>query len=142
VTLGNNVTTTYAYDPVSRLTTLTHNLAGTANDLTIGTMTYDAASQITAAPRSNSVYSWTGATALNRNYTINGLNQYTAAGTATFSYDTKGNLTSDGTNTFGYSSENSFRRRRVLPAEQGFAELEDERVDECGDVVEAGAWLG
>jgi len=33
------------------------------------------------------------------------------------------------------------RRRRVLPPEQGFAELEDERVDEGGDVVEAGAGL-
>ncbi|HEX5259569.1 MAG TPA: hypothetical protein VFW35_12435 [Sphingomicrobium sp.] len=78
---------------MSRLTSLTHNLAGTANDLTIGSLAYNPASQITSAPRSNSVFSWTGATALNRNYTINGLNQCTSAGTATFSYDTKGNLT-------------------------------------------------
>jgi RHS repeat-associated protein len=109
-TLGNGVATTYAYDPVSRLTTLTHNLAGTTNDLTIGgsttPITYSPASQILSAPRSNNVYSWTGAASVNRNYTANGLNQYTAAGPASFTYDAKGNLTADGTNAFCYSSEN------------------------------------
>ena len=53
----------------------------------------------TALPRASATV------AVNRSYTANGLNQYTAAGAASFTYDPKGNLTSDGTNTYGYSSE-------------------------------------
>lgn len=86
------------------------NLAGTTNDLTIGgsttPITYNAASQITSAPRSNSTYSWTSAAPANPTYSVNGVNQYTAVETASFGYDQKGNLTSDGAKTFGYSSEN------------------------------------
>ena len=109
LTYGNGVVQTYGYDPVSRLTTLTTNLTDT-NDLTIGGSTtpisYNPASQILSAPRSNDTFSWNGSVAVNRSYTANGLNQYTAAGSAIFTYDAKGNLTSDGTNTYGYSSEN------------------------------------
>jgi RHS repeat-associated protein len=106
VTFGNGALQSYAYDPVSRLQSITHDLSGTTNDLTIGNMTYNAASAITSAPRSNNIYSWTGAVNVNRNYTSNGLNQYSAAGSASFTYDAKGNLTSDGTNSYCYSSEN------------------------------------
>jgi RHS repeat-associated protein len=38
--------------------------------------------------------------------TANALNQYTAAGPASFTYDTKGNLNSDGTSSYGYDAEN------------------------------------
>jgi RHS repeat-associated protein len=41
-----------------------------------------------------------------RAYTSNGLNQYTASGSATLSYDANGNLTSDGTNSYVYDDEN------------------------------------
>ena len=41
-----------------------------------------------------------------RDYTTNGLNQYTAAGPASFTYDANGNLTSDGGTTFTYDVEN------------------------------------
>ncbi len=41
-----------------------------------------------------------------RAYTTNGLNQYTATGSAGFTYDTNGNLITDGTNTFVYDVEN------------------------------------
>ena len=44
--------------------------------------------------RDNDAYAWTGHYAVNRAYTANGLNQYSAAGTATFGYDANGNLTS------------------------------------------------
>ena len=43
---------------------------------------------------------------VNRPYTTNGLNQYSAAGNATFGYDANGNLTSDGTRTYVYDIEN------------------------------------
>ena len=39
-------------------------------------------------------------------YTANSLNQYTAVGAITPTYDTNGNLTSDGTYTLGYDAEN------------------------------------
>lgn len=110
VSFGNGVVERYSYDSASRLTTITNDLAGTTNDLTIGGSTtpiaYNPAGQITSLPRSNDVYAWTGVVNVNRNYTSNGLNQYTAAGTASFTYDAKGNLKSDGTNSFCYSSEN------------------------------------
>jgi RHS repeat-associated protein len=41
-----------------------------------------------------------------RAYTTNGLNQYTAAGGTGFGYDANGNLVSDGTNMFVYDIEN------------------------------------
>lgn len=110
LTYGNGVVQTYGLDAVSRLTTLTTDIPGTTNDLTIGgastPITYNAASQITSAPRSNTAYSFTGYAAVNRSYRTNGLNQHLSAGSANFTYDSKGNLTSDGSNSFCYSSEN------------------------------------
>src|SRR3546814_6946948 len=50
ITRGNGVATSYAWDPVSRLQTLTQNLGGTTNDLTLG-FTYNPASQIAQATR-------------------------------------------------------------------------------------------
>jgi RHS repeat-associated protein len=39
-------------------------------------------------------------------YTSNGLNQYTASGSATLSYDSNGNLSSDGSTSYVYDDEN------------------------------------
>lgn len=106
LTFPSGAGTTYVYDPVSRLTTLIIYLAGTANDLTIGSINYNSASQITSQNRSNNLYAWTAPNTISRAYTANGLNQYTAAGPAAFTHDPNGNLASDGSVTFGYSSEN------------------------------------
>jgi RHS repeat-associated protein len=105
LTRGNGVVTSYSYDAVSRLSSLTHDLAGTTNDLTLG-FSYNPASQISSTVRSNNAYSWTGATNVARNYTSNGLNQYSATTSTTFGYDARGNLTNSGTGTYTYSSEN------------------------------------
>jgi RHS repeat-associated protein len=65
-----------------------------------------------AGPQSNDGYAWTGAYIGNRDYTTNGLNQYTTTGppseppAATFTYDANGNLTSDGSAMFTYDVEN------------------------------------
>jgi RHS repeat-associated protein len=40
---------------------------------------------------------------LNRAYAVNGLNQYTSAGPASFSYDANGNLAGDGSSSYGQS---------------------------------------
>jgi RHS repeat-associated protein len=116
-TFGNGASQTYVYDPVSRLKTLTNELSGTNNNLTIGgsttPLTYNSASQITSAPRTsaNSGYSFTDYLNVSRGYTANGLNQYARVGAANFTYDAKGNLTYDELthsepNSFCYSSEN------------------------------------
>ncbi|MDP9421335.1 MAG: RHS repeat-associated core domain-containing protein [Pseudomonadota bacterium] len=103
---GNGAATYYAYDPVSRLAGLTHDLAGTADDLNIGSIAYNPASQIMSQVRSKDTYAWTGAAAVNRPYTSNGLNQLTLTGAITPTYDNRGNLTSAGSTTYTYNSEN------------------------------------
>jgi len=102
----SGASTTYGYDPVSRLANLSNDLAGTTNDVT-STFGYNPASQIVTKTRSNDAYRFTGYVDVpGRLYTVNGLNQYTAAGSASFTYDDNGNLTGDGTNTYAYDVEN------------------------------------
>jgi YD repeat-containing protein len=50
------------------LSGLTHNLAGTASDVTFG-YAYNPAGQITSRTRSNDAYAWDGAVNVNRNDT-------------------------------------------------------------------------
>jgi RHS repeat-associated protein len=104
------VPTTYTYDPVGRLSALSHNLGGTATtqDVTYG-MTYNPASQIATRSTSNDAYVYTAELDVDRNYTVNGLNQYTGVSTnigGAFGYDANGNLTFDGASTFLYDIEN------------------------------------
>ncbi len=109
LTRGNGTSTTYLPDALSRLSSLTQNLAGTASDLTL-TFHYNPAGEIIDRTRSNDGYAWRGAVDVNRNYSSNGLNQYGAAnsagGTTSFGYDARGNLSSSGTATYAYTSEN------------------------------------
>ena len=105
LTRGDGSVLSYSYDAVSRLTSLADNLVGTAYDQTLG-FGYTPASQIASNTRSNDAYAWTGHYNLNRSYTANGRNQYTAVASITPTYDSKGNLTSAGAATYTYSSEN------------------------------------
>lgn len=61
---------------------------------------------MTSRTISNDGYIWDGGYDVNRAYTTNGLNQYSAAGPASFTYDANGNLTSDGGTTYTYDVEN------------------------------------
>ena len=105
LTRGNGTVKSYGYDPVSRLASLGEDLPGSSADLA-QSFTYNPASQIATVTRSNDSYAWTSHYNLNRNYTSNGLNQYSASGPVTPTYDSRGNLTSAGGTTYGYSSEN------------------------------------
>ena len=105
LTRGDGSVLGYGYDAVSRLTQLADNLVGSAYDQTLG-FGYTPASQIATNTRSNDAYAWTGHYNLDRSYTANGRNQYTAAASITPTYDSKGNLTSAGSTTYAYSSEN------------------------------------
>ncbi|MEQ3744979.1 MAG: hypothetical protein ABNH53_01920 [Henriciella sp.] len=48
----------------------------------------------------------TGYTGTEGSYAVNGLNQYTSVAGQSLSYDDNGNLTSDGSRTYGYDVEN------------------------------------
>lgn len=80
VTYGNGVSQTYSYDPMSRLTTLA--MAGSSNNLTMGgsttPITYNPASEITSAYRSNSAYSFPRGQIgnVNRGYTVNSQDKF------------------------------------------------------------------
>ena len=105
----------YGWDDAGRLTCQSDLFSGsTAISCTLPSgagnvgwgFAYNAASQMTQETRDNDAYAWTGAVAVNRNYGVNGLNQYTSAGPASFTYDANGNLTADGTSTYTYDAEN------------------------------------
>ncbi|MGB5101764.1 MAG: RHS repeat-associated core domain-containing protein, partial [Steroidobacteraceae bacterium] len=88
---------------------IVHNLdgGGTSNDLTT-TFNYNPASQIVTRAQSNSAYEFP-ITGSNRSYAVNGRNQYTQItgdAPATLTSDANGNLTSDGSTSFGYDTEN------------------------------------
>jgi RHS repeat-associated protein len=106
------VATSYGYDGVSRLTSLGHDIAGTADDVT-WIMGYSPANQIASITRSNDLYAYPYA-ATNKSYFVNHLNQYSSAGGVTLAYDNNGNLTSDGTYIYSYDPEN-----RLITASNG-----------------------
>ncbi|GAA4776995.1 hypothetical protein GCM10023219_26000 [Stakelama sediminis] len=105
ITRGNGVTTSLSYDAVSRLSQLVQNLAGSSYDLT-RSFTYNPAGQIKSRTSSNDAYAWTGYASVNRNYARNALNQYTSSGSTALGYDARGNLTTSGSDSYTYSSEN------------------------------------
>lgn len=105
ITRGNGTVTSYGFDNISRLSSLGQDLASTAYDLSLG-FSYNPAGQIAGTTRSNDGYAWTASANLNRPYTVNGLNQATVVDSGSIGYDARGNLTSTGSNSYTYSSEN------------------------------------
>lgn len=105
ITRGNGTVTNYAFDAASRLQTLSQDLAGTGEDQTV-TLTYSPAGQIDSLSKSNDAYAWAGHYNVDRLYGTNGLNQLTSAGATSLGYDPRGNITSSGTSSYGYTSEN------------------------------------
>lgn len=103
-TLSNN-RRDYDYDPAGRLDEIKIDLHGTARDVQWD-YTRNPASQIRTETQTNDAYSWDAHENSSRTYATNGLNQYTSAGGASFTYDDNGNLTSDGTRTYLYDVEN------------------------------------
>ena len=98
----------YAYEPDDDLQTLTHNYTGAGTPVTLG-YTHNGAHQLIGMTVSDSNYlmKQVGASA---SYTPNGLNQYTQAAGSALTYDTNGNLSSDGSSTYSYDEENRLRQ--------------------------------
>lgn len=105
ITRGNGTVTSHGFNAASRLTSLVQDLSGTAQDLTLG-FAHNPASQMVSRTRSNDAYAWTEHYTIDRDYTVNGLNQYLTAGSLSLAYDNRGNLTASGASGYGYSSEN------------------------------------
>lgn len=99
------VLATYGYDPVSRLSSHTNDLAGTSADVTWG-FGYNPASQIVTRTRSNDGYAFNAYQPASTSYATNGLNQYTGVGEGTLGYDANGNLKTTGGTTYKYDVEN------------------------------------
>jgi RHS repeat-associated protein len=92
------------YDAISRLSTLTNNLAGTAADQNL-TFGYNPASQVVTRTQDNDAYASTSG-GVNASYSVNGLNQYTSISGTAQTYDSNGNLRFDGVTNFVYDAEN------------------------------------
>lgn len=99
---GMVATGSYGYDPIGRLTDLDRNLSGSSNDINFD-FTYNPASQIKTRKIGNNLYATTAHYDVDRNYAVNGLNQYTTAnanptpvGATKFEYDANGNLIRNG----------------------------------------------
>jgi RHS repeat-associated protein len=104
ITRGNGTGTSFGYDLASRLTGLGQDPAGTAQDLTL-TLGYTLASQLQTRQSSNALYDW-APTVGGKTYTSDALNRYSSVSGTAFTYDGRGNLTSDGTRTLTYDVEN------------------------------------
>lgn len=109
----------YGYDQVSRLNAYSVTKGSAPFDID-WTFQRNAASQITQETRSNDEFAWDGAVNITRNYTTNGLNQYTQASSAqatdNFCYDANGNLTADADEVFKYDVENRMVEKRARVA--------------------------
>ncbi|HEY5721886.1 MAG TPA: RHS repeat-associated core domain-containing protein [Allosphingosinicella sp.] len=97
--------TSYGYDGIGRLNSLADTFSGGTGNTT-STFSHNPASQINSTTRSNDSYAWNGHYNVNRGYTTNGLNQYTAAGTTGLLYDGNGNLRQSGATAYLYDIEN------------------------------------
>ncbi len=99
------------YDPIGRLYALDLQPASPAHRVSWG-FGRNPAGQIRLMTGDNDAYAWTGTPDVTRPYAVNGRNQYTAAGPATFQYDPNGNLVSSnlpsppGPTTYVYDVEN------------------------------------
>ena len=108
VTLGNGTTIERGYDAQGALANLRNFLASPSQGVQY-TYTRNQLRELKSVAWTNNLYQWSGATPGTRSYTSNGLNQYTAAGGTAMSYDANGNLTGDGTWSYGYDLDNRLK---------------------------------
>ena len=97
---SNGTMTTYTYDQASQVTGITHT--GPSGVMDQVTYTYDAAGHQTAVMRTNGVGTVLPTT--NSSATYDAANEQTTFNGATLTYDAKGSLTSDGTNTYQWNA--------------------------------------
>ena len=94
LTLGNGTASTNSYNAQGKLSNLTHDLAGTNNDLGFSYIR-NQRGEITTANPLNPQSNWNLANPP-QSRTANGLNQYITLNATTITHDANGNLQSDG----------------------------------------------
>jgi YD repeat-containing protein len=110
---GNGTASSWDYDDASRLTSLTHNAAGTDNDLTV-TFGYNPAGQIVTRTASNpgsgpgqaDAFAFTGHAAGSVTDTHNGLNQVATSGGTPVDHSQRGTVIEIGASGYNYNAEN------------------------------------
>ncbi|MDP9877263.1 RHS repeat-associated protein [Variovorax boronicumulans] len=117
VTLGNSTTVQRTYDAQGAMATLKNFLSSTAQEVQY-TYVRNQIRELKSVTWSNNIYQWAGAAPGTQSYAANGLNQYTTAAGASLTYDTNGNLKTDGTWTYGYDLDNRLKTasKTVAPA--------------------------
>lgn len=108
VTRNNGTSSTYTYEADSDLATLTHAFASgsTPGSVTWG-FTSDASAKVTGVSISAPAFEWTPPTDYGRTYgAANNLNQVTSENGVTVNWNTDGNMTSDGINTYSWTYGN------------------------------------
>jgi RHS repeat-associated protein len=108
LSFGNGTSTSYGYGAQAGLASMLHNLGGSAQDNS-WSYTRNQAQELNAHSWSNDLYQWNGFSNGNRNYSSNGLNQYTAVAGAALSHDANGNLSGDGVWTYAYDGDNRLK---------------------------------
>ena len=107
--ITNNIgvrTHVYTYDDIYQITGVDYPSDFDPNLATDTTFNYDAAGNRTSVIDGGGTCT----------YTANSLNQYTAAGTASYQYDASGNMTHDDHYAYGYDPEN--RLVKVVKTDQ------------------------
>ncbi len=145
VNRGNGTATTFGYDGRHQLSSLAHNLSGTAQDVVYG-FAYNEAGEIVRRTVSNPAFEFTTPGDITRIYRAgggtaggNGLNQYDLVepNPNILTYSLNGGLTQDAdpvrTLTFGYDSENR------LTSVDG-ATLTYDAVGRLAEVKSGGSW--
>ena len=108
---GNASSNQIAFDNAGRLNGVAVNLAGVDDDNFVF-LQRNQAGQISSRTSTNDSYSHPAVNA-DTSYTTNGLNQYTAAGSASLCYDANGNLTADAQYEYLYDIENRLVEMRA-----------------------------
>ncbi len=97
------VTTSYAYTQRGPLYTVTHDVAGTVDDVTL-TYGYNNANQLTGAFSTNAAYVYAPGATETAAFASNGLNQYTTWKGQAQGHDVNGNVTSTNGLTLAYDN--------------------------------------
>jgi RHS repeat-associated protein len=101
---GNGTVSTTVPDAISRLDSIAHDLADSSDVST--TFSFNPANQIVSRTIDNGSYVRAAPTNGSWSSSINGLDQLTASGSTPVGHDGRGNVTTVGSTTYAYSSEN------------------------------------
>ena len=130
---ANGATTSWSYDAAGRLSALTNDLAGTANDVTLN-LAYNPADQIVTPALSNPAYAYQPGVG-NTAYANNGKNQVTSVNGDSVGYDGRQNITSvQGLGSYGYNGSNELTSVTVGGATTGLSYDPTGRLYQLGSI--------